>query len=176
MIRPLKRKSPNIAETAFVSEAAYIIGDVEIGEDTSVWPGAVIRGDFGTIKIGACTAVEDNCVIHSGTLSGDLVLGNVEIGDGVVVGHGAVLNCHHIGSNVLIGMNATLLHDTIVGDQCIVAAGSLLRQGMKVPARSLVAGVPGKIAGKLNKDQLKRIQESYKEYVKLSKQYKAQGL
>ena len=174
MIRSLGSKTPEIAESAFVSEAAYVIGDVEIGENSSVWPGAVIRGDFGNIKIGNNTAIEDNCVIHSGTPSAPI--GDVTIGDRVHIGHGAVINCRKIGNNVLIGMNATILHDAEIGDSCIIAAGCLVRQGMKIPDNSFVAGVPGEIKGKASPQQLWWVGEGSRLYDKLVKQYKEQGL
>ena len=88
MIRPLGDKKPEIADSAFVSEAAYVVGDVEIGENSSVWPGAVIRGDLGKIKIGKNVAIEDNCVIHSGSPATPPTL-DVTIGDNVQIGHGA---------------------------------------------------------------------------------------
>ncbi len=174
MIRSLGGKTPEIAESAFISEAAYVIGDVEIGDNSSVWPGAVIRGDFGNIKIGNNTAIEDNCVIHSGTPSAPI--GDVAIGDRVHIGHGAVINCHKIGNNVLIGMNSTILHDAEIGDSCIIAAGCLVRQGMKIPDNSFVAGVPGEIKGKASPEQLWWVGEGSRLYDKLVKQYKEQGL
>jgi len=174
MIRSLGDKTPEIAESAFVSEAAYVIGDVKIGESSSVWPGAVIRGDFGSIKIGNNTAIEDNCVIHSGTPSTRIE--NLIIGDRVHIGHGAVINCHKIGNNVLIGMNSTILHDAEIGDFCIIAAGCLVRQGMKIPDNSFVAGVPGEIKGKASPQQLWWVGEGSRLYDKLVKQYKEQGL
>ena len=124
MIRSLTGNTPKIASSAFISEAAYIVGHVEIGEHSNVFPGAVIRGDFGRISIGRNTSVEDNCVIHSGTPSSPV--GDVDIGDMVLIGHGAVLNCRRIGSSVLIGMNATILHDAEIGDRCIIGAGCLV--------------------------------------------------
>ena len=174
MIRSLSGKTPKIAESAFVSEAAYVIGDVEIGEDSSVWPGAVIRGDFGSIKIGKNTAIEDNCVIHSGTPSAPI--GDVTIGDRVHIGHGAVINCRRIGSNVLIGMNSTILHDAEIGDFCIIGAGCLVRQGMKIPDKSFVAGVPGEIKGEASPEQLWWVEEGPQIYAELVKRYKEQGL
>ena len=173
MIRSFNGKTPRIAESAFVSEAAYVVGDAEIGENSSVWPGAVIRADFGKIKIGRNTAVEDNCVIHSGSPSG---VGDVVFGDNVVIGHGAVINCHKIGNNVLIGMNSTILHDVEIGNFCVIAAGSLVRQGMKIPDGSFVAGVPGKIRGKASAEQLLWTQGNPDVYPRLAKQYKEQGL
>ena len=176
MIRSLGSKTPKIAESAFVSEAAYVIGEVEIGENSSVWPGAVIRGDFGSIKIGSNTAIEDNCVIHSGTPSTPSYREDVTIGDKVHIGHGAVINCRRIGNNVLIGMNATLLHDAEIGDSCIIAAGCMVRQEMKIPDGSFVAGVPGKIKGKASAEQLWWVEEGPQGYAELAKQYKEQGL
>jgi len=168
MIKSFNGKTPKIADSAFVSEAAYVIGDVEIGENSSVWPGAVIRGDFGNIKIGKNTAVEDNCVIHSGL--------GITIGDKVHIGHGAVINCRRIGNNVLIGMNSTILHDAEIGDYCIIAAGCLIRQGIKIPDKSFVAGVPGEIKGEASSQQLWWVEKGPEGYAKLSKRYKEQGL
>jgi carbonic anhydrase/acetyltransferase-like protein (isoleucine patch superfamily) len=174
MIRSLNGKSPKIAESAFVSEAAYIVGDVELGEASNVWPGAVIRGDFGRITIGRNTSVEDNCVIHSGTSSA--LLGDITIGDYVIIGHGAVLNCRKIGNNVLIGMNATILHGAEIGNHCVIAAGCLVGQEMKIPDWSFVVGVPGKIKGRPTEQQLWWTREGYKMYAELVDQYKKEGL
>jgi carbonic anhydrase/acetyltransferase-like protein (isoleucine patch superfamily) len=176
MIRSLGDKTPKIANSAYVSEAAYIIGEVEIGEHSSVWPGAVIRADFGSIKIGANTAVEDNCVIHSGTLSNPEYREEVFIGDNVHIGHGAVLNCRRIGNKVLIGMNATILHDTEIGNNCIIAAGCLVKQDAKIPDGSFVAGVPGRVMGKATKEQLWWVEEAPEIYAGLTKRYKEAGL
>jgi len=174
MIRRLGEKIPKISPSAFVSEAAYIVGDVEIGEESSVWPGVVIRGDFGSIKIGRQTTIEDNCVIHSGTPSASI--GNVFIGDRVIIGHGAVLNCRRIEDQVLIGMNATILHDVEIGNNCVIGAGSVVSQGMKVPDHSFVVGIPGKVKGKVTPEQLWWVTEGYKQYLELAKEYKKENL
>ena len=170
MIRSLGDKIPRIAESAFVSEAAYVIGDVEIGENSSVWPGAVIRGDFGRIRIGKNTAVEDNSVLHAGTAHGSIH--DLTIGDNVHIGHGAVINCTSIGNHVLVGMNATLLHDTEIGEYCIIAAGCLVRDGTKIPDRSFVAGVPGEIKAEATSDQLWWVRQAPKQYLEMVKHYK----
>ena len=170
MIRRLGEKIPRIAESAFVSEAGYVVGDVEIGEGSSVWPGAVIRGDFGSVEIGHDTIVEDNCVIHSGSPSA--LIGNVSIGNQVIIGHGAVLNCRRIGNQVLVGMNATILHDVEVGDNCVIGAGCLVSQGMKIPDNSFVVGVPGKVKGQVTPEQLWWVNEGFKSYLELAKEYK----
>ncbi|MBW2062956.1 MAG: gamma carbonic anhydrase family protein [Deltaproteobacteria bacterium] len=168
MIRSFKGKTPRIAESAFVSEAAYVIGDVEIGENSGVWPGAVIRGDFARIKIGCNTMIEDNCVLHTGT--------SMEIGDNVIIGHSVVVHGLRIGSNNLIGNNATILDNSQIGDFCIVGAGCLVSPGMNVPDNSLILGVPGKIKGTLSSEQRQRLLDGSQSYLELLKQYKRQGL
>jgi carbonic anhydrase/acetyltransferase-like protein (isoleucine patch superfamily) len=173
MIKAFSGKKPKIAKSALVSKAACIIGDVEIGENSSVWPGAVIRGDFGKITIGKNTVVEDNSVIHSG--SPKSIIGDVTIGDEVHIGHGAVVNCHRVGNNVLIGMNATLLHDAEIGNSCIIGANCLVSQGMEVPDNSFVVGVPGKIKGRVEPRQSFWVTQAPKNYAKIVKRYKEQG-
>lgn len=167
MIREFKGKKPHIHTSAFVSETAYIVGDVEIGENANIWPGAVIRGDFARITIGANTSIEDNCVLHSAT---DLAIGN-----NTIVGHGAVIHCRKIGNNVLIGNNATVLDDAEIGDFCIVAAGSVVVPETKLPAETLVMGVPAKVKGKLSEQQKEYITSSPAYYIKLAGEYKKHG-
>ena len=174
MIRSFDGKAPKIAKSAFISEAAYVCGDVEIGEDSSVWPGAVIRSDFGKVIIGHHTSVQDNSVIHTGSPTSGI--NDLTIGDNVHIGHGAVINCVRIGSNVLIGMNSTILHDAEIGNFCIIGASCLVGEGMQIPDRSFVIGVPGKIKGEVSDQQLWWTQKAPKNYDKLAKQYKAEGL
>ncbi|MBW1668748.1 MAG: gamma carbonic anhydrase family protein [Deltaproteobacteria bacterium] len=174
MIRSFNGKEPKIVRSAFVSEAAYVVGDVEIGERSSVWPGAVIRGDLGRITIGKDSAVEDNAVIHSGSPAQPV--GDVVIGDRVIIGHGAVVNCRTIGNNVLIGMNATVLHDAEIGDNCVIGAGCVVGQGMKVPDNSFVVGVPGKIKASLSPQQAWWTKEGIQEYAHLVTQFRREGL
>lgn len=173
MIKAFAGKMPRIASSALVSEAACIIGDVEIGENSSIWPGAVIRGDFGKITIGQNTAVEDNCVIHSGSPHSEMK--DVIIGDEVHIGHGAVVNCAKIGNNVLIGMNATILHEVEIGNFCIIGASCLVSEGMKIPDNSFVVGVPGKIKGQVSAEQTFWVKEAPEIYAKLVRRYKEQG-
>jgi carbonic anhydrase/acetyltransferase-like protein (isoleucine patch superfamily) len=173
MIRSFNGKSPRIAGSAFVSEAAYIIGDVEIGENSNIMPCAVIRADMGKITIGSYVSVEDNCVIHSGSRNGPT--GDVVIGDRVLIGHGAVMNCRSIGSHVLIGMNATLLHDAEIGNYCIIAACAMVGQGMKIPDKSFVVGIPGKIAGPPTEEQLWWVDGGITQYEELIEFYKKEN-
>ncbi len=175
MIRNFNGKTPKIADSAFISEAAYIIGDVEIGENSSVWPGAVIRGDLGKITIGKNVVVEDNCVIHSGSPSLPPT-SNVTIGDNVIIGHGAVMQGRKIGNNVLISIKSTILHDAEIGDYSIIAAGCVVKEKMIVPERSYVVGVPAEIKGQISEEQYWWSQNSPQIYAELAKQYKEQGL
>jgi len=173
MVKSFNGKTPRIAGSAFISKTAYIIGDVEISENCVVMPGAVIRADLGKITIGDNTVVEDNCVIHSGSLDGIV---DVVIGDNVIIGHGAVSNCRKIGNNVLIGINSTILHDAEIGDFCIIAAGALVGQGAKVPDKSFVTGIPGKVKKEVSQEQSLWTQLGSIAYIELAKQYKKEGL
>ncbi len=159
---------PKIAETAFVSEAAYVVGEVEIGEFSGVWPGAIVRGDFAPIVIGKYTNIEDNCVIHCAS--------PLSIGDEVIVGHGAVVHGRKVGSHVLIGNQATVLDEVEIGNYCVIAAGSLVPPGMIVPDYSLVMGVPARVKGRLSDAQIEEIKTSVKFYVDLVQKYKREGL
>ncbi len=171
MIRSLKGKTPKIAESAFISEAAYIIGDVEIGENSNVWPGAVIRGDMGKITIGKNTVIEDNCVIHSGSPKVPWIQ-DVVIGDNVVFGHGAISNGTKIGNYVLIGIGAKILHDVEIGDYAILAAGCIATEKMIIPEKSFVVGVPGKIKGQISEAQMWWSDYSPKIYCENAADYK----
>ena len=168
MIRSYNNKAPEIAETAYVSEAAYIIGDIKIGKNSSIWPGAVIRADFARIEIGDNTQIEDNCVLHAGNL--------MVIGNNVHVGHGAVVHCSKVGDNVLIGMNASILDGAEIGNFCVIGANSVVVEGMKIPDNSFVVGVPAKIKGKTSEDLINMIEVGVREYVKKAKEYKDAGL
>ena len=168
MIRSINGKTPRIARSAFISEAAYVIGDVTIGKNSSVWPMAVIRADFGSIKIGANTKIEDGTIVHSGE--------PVEIGDNVTLGHSVVMHGAKIGNNTLIGNNATILDDAEIGSFCMIAAGSLVSPSMKIPDGSFVVGAPAEIKRKISPGQLKRLKAGSQVYIELARQYKEQGL
>jgi carbonic anhydrase/acetyltransferase-like protein (isoleucine patch superfamily) len=137
-VRSLGDKVPRIDESVWVSEAAYVVGDVELGSGSSVWPGAVVRGDFGSIRVGANTVIEDNCVVHCA--------GETTIGDNVIIGHGVVVHAARVGSNCLIGNGVVLLDDVEIGDLCLVAAGSVVPPRLVVPDRSYVVGSPATVS------------------------------
>jgi carbonic anhydrase/acetyltransferase-like protein (isoleucine patch superfamily) len=172
MLRSFQGKTPKVSPAAFISEAAYVIGDVVIGEGTNVWPGTVIRGDTGCITVGENTSIQDGCIVHSSRLP----YPDVSIGDMVQIGHGAVIHAKKIGSHVLIGMNATILQGAEIGNNCIIGAGCVVGQGMKIPDNSFVVGVPGKIKRKVTPEQLRWVQEAPLEYAERGRQYKKEGL
>jgi carbonic anhydrase/acetyltransferase-like protein (isoleucine patch superfamily) len=140
VLRPYRGVLPRVHPSAFVDESAQVIGDVEIGEESSVWMCAVLRGDVHSIRVGRRTNIQDGTIVHvmRGTHA-------TAIGDHVTIGHGAVIHGCTIEDQCLIGMGAILLDGSHVGSGSIVAAGTLLVEGMKVPPKSLVMGSPGKV-------------------------------
>ncbi len=163
-IRPLGGKCPVIHETAFISEMAYIVGDVEIGELASIWPGAVIRSDQGSMVIGARSNVQDNAVLHA---DADAV-----IGERVTIGHGVVCHAKEVGAGSLLGNGAVLNDGVVLGEMCLVAAGSVVPENMKAPARSIVRGVPAKVIGSLMKRHEELLMKAHEGYVRRIALYK----
>lgn len=164
MLYTFEDKEPVIAKNAFIADTACIIGDVFIGEETSVWFNTVIRGDRGKISIGKNCNIQDNTVIHADET-------DVQIGDGVTVGHGCVMHGHIIENSALIGMNATILHGAQIGESAIVGAGALVPPDHKVPARSVVLGVPIKHIRMVTQDDLQMIHNTRSNYEKLTRRY-----
>lgn len=167
MIRALAGKSPQIDPTAFVSEFAYIIGDVRIGARASIWPGVVLRSDRGTMWIGEGTNIQDGSICHAD--------GNMTIGDYVTLGHAVVCHAKSVGDHCLLGNNCTLNDQSSVGSWCILAAGAVLLEGRSVPDRSIAAGVPAKVFGPLQEKHYELVKMNADEYVKLGQDYKAEG-
>ena len=167
MIRSLDGVAPRIHPTAFVSEFAYVIGDVAIDEGSSVWPGAVVRADMGSITIGRHTCVQDNSVVH-----GDA---DVVIGDNVVIGHRVLCHARSVGDRVLIGNGATVNDGVEIGEDSLLASGTVVVDNMTVPARSLVVGVPGRIRGQVGERHMELIREYCDIYIHKTERYKRQG-
>jgi carbonic anhydrase/acetyltransferase-like protein (isoleucine patch superfamily) len=161
-----KGKHPKIDPTVFVAPNATIIGDVEIGANSSVWFNSVIRGDVFYIRIGENTNIQDGSIIHVTTDTYATIIGN-----SVIMGHGVVAHGCTIKDSALIGMGAILLDDCEIGEQALVAAGSLITMGMKVPPRTLVAGSPAKVKRELTPEELMRIEENWRHYVDLKNDY-----
>lgn len=166
MLRPHRGLLPRVHQTAYVDDSAQVIGDVEIGEDSSVWMCVVIRGDVHRIRIGRRSNVQDGTVVH-------VMKGTHEttIGDNVTIGHAAVVHGCTVEDQCLIGMGAILLNGAHVGAQSIVAAGTLLTEGMKVPPRSLVMGSPGKVKRLLTHAEIDDIQQYADRYVSYRLEY-----
>lgn len=165
MIESFDGEMPRVSESAHVHPLACVRGDVEIGDYCMIWPGAVITADAGTIRIGKCTIIEDNCALHVGTYEDWLKTerGVLEIGDYVTIGHGAVVHGRKIGNHSMIGMNAVVLQNVEIGDSCVIAAGAVVPVGMRVPARSFVAGVPATVKSELKKEQAYWVGEGFEE-------------
>ena len=169
MLRPFKGIWPRLGQRVYVDASAQVIGDVELGDHASVWMNAVIRGDVHSIRIGAHTNVQDNCVIHVFKEQYATVLA-----DHITVGHSVTLHGCRIGSWCLIGMGATVLNEAEIGDECIVAAQTLIPEGMKVPPCSLVMGVPGKVRRSLTPEELQLLRASAQNYYEYKEIYLAE--
>ena len=167
MIRSLGGASPRIHPTAFISESAYVIGDVEIGEGSSIWPGVVVRGDSGKIAIGKHTCVQDNSVLH-----GDA---DVVIGDNVVIGHLVMCHARTVGDRVLIGNGATVNDGVEIGEDSLLASGTMVVDNLKIPAHSLVMGVPGRIRGQVAQRHTELIKRTSESYTQKGELYRRQG-
>jgi len=169
MIKSFGKKKSKIDASVFVSENAYAVGDIKIGRNSSVWPGAVLRADRFRIQIGCNCNIQDNCVIHAG-------MSDVIIGNDVTVGHGSIIHCARIGNNVFIGMHTTLGIFSEIGDYCMIGAHSMVKDNFRVPARSLVVGVPARIKRTVNRKEIERIISAANFYVDLSRDFKKRGL
>ncbi|MDR0912084.1 MAG: gamma carbonic anhydrase family protein [Methanobrevibacter sp.] len=152
-------------KSAKIFHGAQVLGDVEIGKNSSIWFNAVIRGDRGKIIIGNNSNIQDNCVLH-GSLEID-----THIGDNVSIGHGAIIHGCEIEDNVLIGMNATVLNKAKIGKNSIVGANALVSENKEFPEGSLILGIPAKVVRELNSKEIEAIKLNAKEYVDLSKEY-----
>jgi len=167
-IRSLQGKTPIIAESTFVDETALVIGDVTIGEDSSIWPMTVVRGDVNSIKIGARTNIQDACVCHVAHDSEHTPGGfPLTIGDGVTAGHRATLHACTIGDYCLIGMSATIMDGAVLGDRLIIGAGGLVPAGKQLEGGYLYIGSPVKQIRALNEDELKSLEYSADHYVEV---------
>ena len=167
MLRAFKGQLPRVDLTAYVDQSAQVIGDVEIGAESSVWMNVVVRGDVNTIRIGKRTNIQDLTMVHVMREKHPTV-----IGDQVTIGHSAVVHGVTIGDRVLIGMAAILLNGVEIDSDCIVAAGTLLTEGTKIPARSLVMGRPGKVKRTLTEQEVAEIRWYSDVYVKYALDYK----
>ena len=158
---------PTIAGTAFLAPTATVIGDVLIGDLSSIWFGAVVRGDVFPIRIGARTNIQDNAVVH---VTGDRAA--TTIGDDVTVGHLAIVHGCTIGDRCLVGMGSIVLDGAVVEEECMVGAGSVIPPRMRIPSRSLVVGNPARILRKLDDADLDRIRAAAAAYLEVAESHK----
>jgi carbonic anhydrase/acetyltransferase-like protein (isoleucine patch superfamily) len=160
MILPYNDIWPNIAETAFLVDGCDIVGDVKIGEHSSIWFGTVVRGDIHYIKIGSRTNLQDNSVVHVTADTAPTLIGN-----NVTVGHAAILHGCTVEDDCLIGMGSRILDGAVIGKHSMVAAGSVVLPGVKVPSGVLVAGVPADIKRELRPEDIREIELSAQRYI-----------
>jgi carbonic anhydrase/acetyltransferase-like protein (isoleucine patch superfamily) len=168
MILSFEGRAPRIAPTAFVAPNATIIGDVTVGEEASVWFGAVLRGDVGRITVGARANVQDNAVLHSSARLPTVVE------EDATVGHGAVLEGCRVRRGALIGMNAVVLHEAVVGERALVAAGSVVTDGTEIPPGTVAAGAPCRVRKPVSGASADWIARAAGAYVALSRRHMAQ--
>jgi len=166
MIHPYQAATPRLHPTAFVHESAHVIGDVELGEDASVWFCSVVRGDVNVIRIGRGTNIQDGTVIHVNRRGQPTI-----VEDFVTVGHAARLHGCRIASHCLIGIGSIVLDGVELGEECLVAAGTLVPPGLKVPPRSLLMGSPATVRREINAQDLDLIRRSAQYYIALKNDY-----
>ncbi len=167
MIRPYQGAVPRIAVSAYVDESAQVMGKVEIGERSSVWPNATLRGDIHSIRIGEDTNIQDNSCVHVDYPDYPVVVGNR-----VTVGHSVTLHGCVVEDECLIGIGATVLNGAVVRSGAIVAAGALVTEGMEVPGGTMVMGVPARVRRELTAQEREGLRESAAHYVAYSRTYK----
>ena len=170
LIRPFDGKTPRVADSAFVVEDAVLIGDVEIGADSSIWFGSVLRGDVHSIRVGARTNIQDLTVVHVTEERHA-----TSIGDDVTVGHRVVLHGCTVKNRCLIGIGSIVMDGVVVEDEAMVGAGALVPPGMVVPSHTLVLGAPAKVKRSLTPQEIAYFRESAQSYAARAKQYRAEG-
>lgn len=166
MIHEFKGTRPKLGEGVFLAPGSHVIGDVEIGDDSSVWFNTVIRGDVDSVRIGYHTNIQDGCVCHVMMDEAPLLIGNY-----VTVGHAVMLHGCVVESHCLIGMRSTILNNVSIGEGSIVAAGALLTENFSIPPRSLVMGVPARIKRTVTDSELANIDEYARRYVEYKETY-----
>jgi carbonic anhydrase/acetyltransferase-like protein (isoleucine patch superfamily) len=163
-------KKPVVSpDVAFLAENAALIGDVHLDRDVSVWYGAVLRADSGSMEIGAATNIQDNAVLHTGSKW------PLKIGAGVTVGHSALVHGCTVGDGCLIGMHATILNGAVIGEGSVIAAGALITEGTVIPPRSLVMGVPGKVRGPVSPELAAKLPADNAHYVRTAREHAAES-
>ena len=167
MIRAYRGVVPKIAASAYIDRSAQVIGDVVVGERSSIWPNVTVRGDVNWIRIGEETSIQDNSVLHC-----DAGLFPLQIGSRVTVGHLAMLHGCTVEDECLIGIGAIVLNGAKIGSGSVIAAGPVVPEGMQVPPQSLVMGVPAKVKRPVTPDEQERFRQNAKHYVEATAIYR----
>jgi carbonic anhydrase/acetyltransferase-like protein (isoleucine patch superfamily) len=154
-----------IHPSVFIARGAIVLGDVTIGEQSSVWFNAVVRGDTEAIRIGRRTNVQDGAILHADPGF------PCTVGDDVTIGHGAIVHGARIGDRVLIGMKVVVMNGVEIGEESLIGVGSVVTEGMKIPARSVVLGLPGKVVREISPDDAARIRHAAEHYVAAARQF-----
>jgi carbonic anhydrase/acetyltransferase-like protein (isoleucine patch superfamily) len=170
VIHPYRSLTPRVHATAFVADSAHVIGDVELGEDTSVWFCSVVRGDVNVIRIGRGTNIQDGTIMHVNRGGQPTILG-----DFVTVGHAARLHGCRIADHCLIGIGAIVLDGVDVGEESLVAAGALVAPGTRIPPRSFVIGTPARVRRPVDDEDVDLIRRSARNYIELKDEYRRAG-
>lgn len=168
MIEKFMDAAPEVHPGAWVHPSACLIGKVKIADEVSVWPGAVVRGDVDRIEVGRGTNIQDLAVLHPNREKPVLV------GEGVTVGHSAIIHGSVVGAHTLVGMGAVVM-DCEIGEYCVIAAGAVVTPGSKIPARSMVMGAPGKVKRELTDEECRGLEKSEKDYILLAGYYAKGG-
>ena len=168
-IAKLGESSPRLGERVFVAANATVVGDVELGDDVSIWFGAVLRADLHRIRIGARSNIQDNAVVHVDSPDAPTI-----VAEDVTVGQAAILHGCQVERGALVGMHSTVLDHAVVGEEAIVAAGALVPPGMHVPPHTLVAGVPAKVRRELEPGEVERLRRGPQVYVTLKDRFLAE--
>lgn len=171
-LQTFKHQAPALGDDVYIADSARVIGDVALGDDSSVWPMAVIRGDVHSIRIGNRTSVQDNAVLHCTHKSSYNPDGfALTIGDNVTIGHSAVLHGCSLGNNILVGIHATVLDGAVVEDNVMIAAGALVPPGAVLESGYLYVGAPAKRARAISASEIEYLAYSANNYVKLKNDY-----
>jgi carbonic anhydrase/acetyltransferase-like protein (isoleucine patch superfamily) len=170
MIRSYRGVKPTVAASAYIDPSAQVIGDVEVGERSSIWPNATLRGDVISIRVGAESNIQDNAVLH-----GDVDSYPALVGDRVTVGHSAVIHGCVVEDDCVIGIGAILLNGARIGRGSVIAAGTVVPENMEIPPGSLVMGVPAKVRRPVNEAERERFHKNYLSYLDYAGQFRKEG-
>ncbi|MFN8391064.1 MAG: gamma carbonic anhydrase family protein [Bdellovibrionota bacterium] len=167
MVTEFDGHTPKLHESVFIAPDAWVIGDVRLGEDVSIFFGAVLRGDILPIRIGKGTNIQEHSMLHTSQQRSPTL-----VGDYVTIGHRAIVHGCSIGNRCLIGMGSVILDETVIEDDCIIAAGTVIPEKKHIPARSMVMGVPGKVVRTLSDDEVARLPNGAYHYVEVGRKYR----